>query len=140
MEKVYGLIGQTVSHSFSKAYFDEKFFREGLRDYHYELFPLKNLELSFISKYVDDQYLDNTENKSRKLDKFFTEDFRIIYTLRPKFIKEISLIAQANNVFDTKYEPNGYTYSYIYGGALTTENYYFPMAGRNFLVSVNIKL
>lgn len=40
MEKVFGLIGGTVSHSFSKSYFDEKFFREGLRDYRYELFPL----------------------------------------------------------------------------------------------------
>src|SRR5690349_22909673 len=44
MEKVFGLIGATVSHSFSKAYFDEKFFREGLRDYHYELFPLGNIQ------------------------------------------------------------------------------------------------
>lgn len=44
MEKVFGLIGQTVSHSFSKSYFDEKFFREGLRDHHYELFPLNNIE------------------------------------------------------------------------------------------------
>src|SRR5436190_18919105 len=44
MEKVLGLIGQTVSHSFSKAYFDEKFFREGLRDHHYELFPLGNIK------------------------------------------------------------------------------------------------
>lgn len=44
MEKVFGLIGATVSHSFSKAYFDEKFFREGLRDFHYELFPLKNIK------------------------------------------------------------------------------------------------
>ena len=43
MEKVFGLIGGTVSHSFSKAYFDEKFFREGLRDYRYELFPLGNI-------------------------------------------------------------------------------------------------
>ena len=43
MEKVFGLIGATVSHSFSKAYFDEKFFREGLRDYHYELFPLNSI-------------------------------------------------------------------------------------------------
>lgn len=40
MEKIFGLIGQTVSHSFSKAYFDEKFFRDGLRDHRYELFPL----------------------------------------------------------------------------------------------------
>jgi shikimate dehydrogenase len=44
MEKVFGLIGGTVSHSFSKAYFDEKFFREGLRDYHYELFPLASIQ------------------------------------------------------------------------------------------------
>jgi len=44
MEKVFGLIGATVSHSFSKAYFDEKFFREGLRDHHYELFPLNNIK------------------------------------------------------------------------------------------------
>lgn len=44
MEKVFGLIGQTVSHSFSKSYFDEKFFREGLRDHHYELFPLTNIQ------------------------------------------------------------------------------------------------
>ncbi len=44
MEKVFGLIGATVSHSFSKAYFDEKFFREGLRDYHYELFPLSSIK------------------------------------------------------------------------------------------------
>lgn len=43
MEKIFGLIGQTVSHSFSKSYFDEKFFREGLRDHHYELFPLTNI-------------------------------------------------------------------------------------------------
>ena len=44
MEKVFGLIGAAVSHSFSKAYFDEKFFREGLRDYHYELFPLGSIK------------------------------------------------------------------------------------------------
>src|SRR5690606_27331993 len=44
MEKVYGLIGLTISHSFSKTYFEEKFFREGLRDHHYELFPLEKIE------------------------------------------------------------------------------------------------
>lgn len=43
MEKIFGLIGQTVSHSFSKAYFDEKFFRDGLRDHRYELFPLNSI-------------------------------------------------------------------------------------------------
>ena len=44
MEKKFGLIGATVSHSFSKSFFDEKFFREGLRDYHYDLYPLGTVE------------------------------------------------------------------------------------------------
>lgn len=44
MEKRFGLIGSVVSHSFSKSYFDEKFFREGLRDHHYELYALNTLE------------------------------------------------------------------------------------------------
>lgn len=44
MEKKFGLIGLTVSHSFSKNYFDEKFFRDGLRDYHYDLYELKKVE------------------------------------------------------------------------------------------------
>jgi shikimate dehydrogenase len=43
MEKKFGLIGKTVSHSFSKTFFDEMFFREGLRDHHYDLYPLKEV-------------------------------------------------------------------------------------------------
>lgn len=43
MEKKFGLIGLKVNHSFSKNYFDEKFFREGLRDYHYDLYELKEV-------------------------------------------------------------------------------------------------
>lgn len=44
MEKRFGLIGSAVSHSFSKGYFDEKFFQEGLRDYHYDLYPLSSVD------------------------------------------------------------------------------------------------
>jgi iron complex outermembrane receptor protein len=102
--------------------------------------PLKNLEISFLNKYVSRQYLDNTENESRSLDPFFTTDLRIIKNFRVKKIKELNLTAQVFNFFNTKYEPNGYTFSYIYGGATTTENYYFPMAGRNFLIGLNLRL
>ncbi len=44
MEKKFGLIGAAVTHSFSKAYFDEKFFHDGLRDYHYDLYPLQSVD------------------------------------------------------------------------------------------------
>ena len=41
----FGLIGFPLVHSFSPAYFKEKFQREGLADYRYEAFPLSSIEL-----------------------------------------------------------------------------------------------
>jgi iron complex outermembrane receptor protein len=102
--------------------------------------PVKNLELNFFSKYVSRQYLDNTSSKSRSIDDYFVQDVRVSYSLRRLLAKEINLSAQVYNIFNRKYESNGYTFSYYYDGALTTENYYFPMAGSNVMVSLNIKL
>ena len=102
--------------------------------------PVKNVELGLINKYVSKQYLDNTQNNNRVLDAFFVQDARFIYTIKKKLPKEINLIAQVNNILNTKYEPNGYTYNYIYGGALSVNNYYFPMAGVNFMIGVNLSL
>ena len=39
-----GLIGYPLSHSFSKRYFSEKFEREGILGYSYDLFPLERIE------------------------------------------------------------------------------------------------
>lgn len=38
--RLFGLIGYPLSHSFSKKYFTEKFEKEGLSDYKYELFSI----------------------------------------------------------------------------------------------------
>ncbi|MBX2932520.1 MAG: TonB-dependent receptor [Chitinophagaceae bacterium] len=102
--------------------------------------PSKNMEISLLSKYVGKQYLDNTQNNNRSLSSFYTQDVRCIYTLKNKIFNEWNFMLQVNNVFNKLYEPNGYTFSYIYGAALTTENYYFPMAGTNFMLGINIKL
>jgi len=101
---------------------------------------MKNFEVSLLSKYVSKQYLDNTNNEDRRLDAFYTEDARVVYTIKRKRLKEVNIIAQLNNFFNKKYEPNGYTYNYIYGGEVITENFYFPMAGTNFMIGVNVKL
>jgi len=101
---------------------------------------LKNYEFSLLSKYVGKQYLDNTQNKNRKLNAFYTQDARLTYGFSKAFLKNVNIILQANNIFNKLYEPNGYTFSYIYGGSQTTENYYFPMAGRNFMIGVNVRL
>lgn len=102
--------------------------------------PSKNFEFSVLSKYVSKQYLDNTQNEGRTLNPFYVQDARAIYTLHYKFLKEANIILQVNNIFNEKYEPNGYTYNYISGGQLVVNNYYFPMAGTNFMLAVNLKL
>ncbi|MEO5995223.1 MAG: TonB-dependent receptor plug domain-containing protein [Chitinophagaceae bacterium] len=102
--------------------------------------PVKNGEISFISKYVGRQYLDNTGNKLRSLSDFYLQDVRLMYTFKHPVLKETRLIVQVNNLFNRKYEPNGYTYSYIDGGNVQTENYLFPMAGTNWMLGVEVRL
>jgi iron complex outermembrane recepter protein len=103
-------------------------------------FPVKNTELSLLSKYVSKEYLDNAQKEDRKLDGYYVQNLRAIYTIRSKVVRETNLIFQLNNIFNKKYAPNGYTYSYLYGGQTVTENFLFPMAGTNFMLAVNIKL
>jgi iron complex outermembrane receptor protein len=102
--------------------------------------PFKNTDINFITKYVSRQYLDNTSKKDRSLDPYFTEDIRLNYKWVTRPFKEINFGVQVNNLFNKKYEPNGYTFSYLYSGSLATENYYFPMAGTNFMLLMNVKL
>jgi len=102
--------------------------------------PTSALELQLIGKYVSEQYLDNTQNSDRMLDAFYTQDFRAIYSFKKKWLKNATIIGQVYNLFNTLYEPNGYTFSYYSNNKLATENYYFPMAGTNWMIGLNIKL
>jgi iron complex outermembrane receptor protein len=102
--------------------------------------PIKDVSISMLSKYVGRQFLDNTSKKSRSLSGFYVQDLGANYTLRGKLFKDVSLTFLLKNVFDKKYEPNGYTFSYYNNGMLNTENFYFPMAGRNFMAGINIRI
>ncbi len=93
-----------------------------------------------ISKYVGVQYMDNTQGVYRKLDDYFVQNIRVGWTIKKLLFSECNIIGQVNNVFNKKYEPNGYTYNYILSNTLTTENGYYPMAGTNYMLGVNIKL
>lgn len=104
------------------------------------LIPIKNSEINFQSKYVGRQFLDNTSHVSRSIDPYFVENIKFSYTLLKKVGKEVNFVFQMNNVLNKMYESNGYTFNYISDGRFTVENYYFPMAGINFMAAVNIKL
>ncbi len=101
--------------------------------------PVKSLQIALISKYVSDQFLDNTSNSNRSLDAFFVNDLRLSHQFKWESVKHIGLNLLVNNLFNTLYEPNGYTFSYISGGQETTENFYYPQATRNLLVSLNMR-
>lgn len=99
----------------------------------------QNLELDLMGKYVGKQYLDNSMSDKKAIDAYGLADLRLRYTVKFKPFKELGLALAANNLLDKKYVSNGYTFSYIYGGATTTQNYYYPQAGLNWLVSISMK-
>lgn len=102
-------------------------------------YPTKALALSWQSKHVGQQYLDNTENNSRKLNAYWINNMRLGYNLNVKGFKNVNLALLVNNVLNKKYESNGYTFGYLSGGALTTENFYFAQSGTNLMLSLNLK-
>ncbi len=99
--------------------------------------PVKRLELSWTTKYVGQQYLDNTQDDTRKIDPYLVNNLGASYTVSVKGMTEMKVSLLVNNVLNEIYENNGYTFSYIYGGSTTTENFYYPQAGRNFLARVS---
>lgn len=101
--------------------------------------PLPNMELTWMSKYVGRQFLDNTSSLNRSIDAFFVNDFRAIYKVFPKGMKELNFSLLVNNVFNELYAPNGYTFGYGVDGTLIYENYFYPQAGTNFLLGLTMK-
>jgi iron complex outermembrane receptor protein len=104
------------------------------------LIPMKNLEITLLPKYVSRQYLDNTSRKSRSLDPYFVQDLRVIYKIPQAWIREAGLTLQVNNLLNARYEPNGYSFSYILNGETIAANYYYPMAGINFMAGLLLKM
>jgi shikimate dehydrogenase len=58
----YGLIGYPLSHSFSPAYFAEKFQRDGLTEYVYEAYPISSIDQfpTLLQQHADLQGLNVT--------------------------------------------------------------------------------
>jgi iron complex outermembrane recepter protein len=104
-----------------------------------QVFPFANAEINTGVKYAGKQFLDNTSSDAKSINGYFVQDLTLQYSLHTGFIKEITIIGRLNNIWNKLYESNGYTYSYIYDKSLVKENFYFPMAGRNFMLALNVK-
>lgn len=99
---------------------------------------LQDFTIQWQSQYVSEQFLDNTGRHDRKTDEYFIHHLGIEWNKRYGK-REISLQAKTFNLFDYQYEGFGYTYSYAFNDQLTTENFYYPQAPRNFNVGLSLK-
>ena len=108
--------------------------------------PIKDFQISVLSKFVSEQYMGNIDSEQSKLDAYFVNDLNVNYEWKlNKAIKSIVFSGLVNNIFDLEYESNGYFYTYDDdwsnpGNVTTVEGTgYYPQAGINFLLGRSLK-
>ena len=113
--------------------------------------------IALISKYVGDQYFDNTQSEDRKLDGYFTNDIRLTYVVSNFGLNKLSFNFTARNVLNTFYVNNAWTYTFQYDendawnpaaddiyvnktsqASLYQMVGYFPQAGTNFIMGLTL--
>lgn len=107
--------------------------------------PVKDFQISLLSKFVGEQFMSNTEADASKLDSYFLNDINLVYTIKPNSIFDsVVFTGLVNNIFDQKFVSNGYYFTYDDdfsnpGTISTVEGAgFYPQAGINFLVGVTL--
>jgi iron complex outermembrane receptor protein len=107
--------------------------------------PSEAFQINWISKYVGEQYMGNIDSEVSLLESFFTNDINIVYDWKnPPLFKSVVFSGLINNVFDVKYESNGYFFFFdTQNETGQTETFegagFYPQAGINFLAGVTLK-
>lgn len=105
--------------------------------------PNSNFKFSLVSKYVGDQYFDNTSNEERKIDAYFINNFKVDVDVYPSFAKKVGIQLMVNNLFDLEYENNAYGANYYMRDADGNDtegywSYYYPQAGIHFMSKITL--
>ena len=106
--------------------------------------PIKKMQLSLLTKFVGEQYMGNIDSNNSKLESYVVNDLSVSYEFKPKSVfKSILITGLVNNIFDYKYESNGFFYTFDdypdSGGIKTVEGAaYYPQAGINFLAGLTL--
>ena len=102
--------------------------------------PSTGFQIGVLSKYVGKQYMGNIDSENSTLAAYFVSDINAVFIWQPnKWVKEIQWSTTVNNIFNLKYESNGYFYTYDDdfsnpGQTVTIEGAgYYPQAGIHFL-------
>ncbi|MBC91557.1 MAG: TonB-dependent receptor [Flavobacteriaceae bacterium] len=107
--------------------------------------PSENLNFSFLTKFIGDQYMSNIDSEKSMLDSYSTSDLNVSYMFDNSFgFKNITLNLLVNNIFNKEYISNGYFYTYDDnwtnpGSVKTIEGVgYYPQAGLNFILGLTV--
>ena len=128
-------IQNTSNFSETDLSFSPKIIAKSELTYH----PIKKLDISLISNYVGEQFIDNTANSKRMLDAYFVNNLRFGYKFSGNTFKNISIHLLVNNLLDTEYETNAWVYRYILGEKEYKMDGYFPQAGRHFMAGITLE-
>jgi iron complex outermembrane recepter protein len=106
-----------------------------------QLQPIQQITLSLESKYVGNQYIDNTMSSDRMLDAYLVNDLRLSYTFAARHLREAEIVLQINNLFNHRYSSNAWIYKGVVGesGLITIEDGFFPQAGRHMMLGLNLR-
>lgn len=99
----------------------------------------KGFTAAFRSQFVGRQYLDNTSAKARSIDPYFVNSLQAGYVFKLPYLKELAVDVTVNNLFNERYETNGWVYSAMVGGERYTEDGYFTQAGTHAMARVSFR-
>ena len=111
------------------------------------------LDFVLVSKYVGDQFIDNTSSEYAKLDAYLVNDLRINYSLKTQLFKQIIVSSWVRNLFNQNYISNAWVYRFNTTGDPTLYDSYanaegansfnqigaFNQAGINFFVGLKLR-
>jgi len=115
---------------------------------------LQSTELSFLSKYVGEQYIDNTSRKTSLLESYLYHDLRLHWDMKLSKLNTLALHLQVNNVFNALYSSNAWIYRFksVFYDPTPDDPYarsegqgfynltgLYPQAGRNFLLGLSLQ-
>ena len=108
--------------------------------------PSTKFQIGLLSKYVGKQYMGNIDSENSTLEAYFVNDLNAVFIWKPnKWVSEIQWSFLINNIFNAKYESNGYFFTNdddfsVVGQVKTIEGSgYYPQAGINFLTGLKLR-
>ena len=106
-------------------------------------FSHKGFEAALQSQYVSKQYMSNAKQAEQTLDAYFVSNLNLAYTFQLRHVKSVTVGFTIYNLFNEKYENNGYAGSgyTLKDGKPERYNYagYAAQAGTNVMGNISIR-